>query len=134
MKLVQIAWLLIIVLSSCQNQTEQTVSSTEEISIAKVPDWTTKAIWYQIFVERFRNGDPTNDQTREDIIGTEPSFIPADWSVTAWGHDWYKHESWLDKANGVNFHHNKKVLICYKKKIYIFLSQPYFFYYPVFEG
>lgn len=89
-----------ILISGCQ-QTKQ-----EEASTSKVPEWTTTAIWYQIFVERFRNGDISNDQTREDIIGTEPSFIPADWSVTDWGHDWYKHEPWLDKANGVNFHHN----------------------------
>ncbi|WP_200761284.1 alpha amylase N-terminal ig-like domain-containing protein [Poriferisphaera corsica] len=26
-----------------------------------VPEWTHKAIWYQIFPERFRNGDPSND-------------------------------------------------------------------------
>lgn len=108
MKLIRILTVVfaLIIFTSCQKQTEQTTSPTEEISIAKVPDWTTKAIWYQIFVERFRNGDLTNDQTREDIIGGEPSFIPADWSVTDWGHDWYKHEEWLDKTNGVSFHHN----------------------------
>lgn len=108
MKLIKITTFVIGVLlfTSCENKTEQVTSTTEEVVLPKVPDWTTKAIWYQIFVERFRNGDPTNDQTREDIIGTEPSFIPEDWSVTDWGHDWYKHEPWLDKTNGMNFHHN----------------------------
>jgi len=93
-------------LISCEKKPVQTASIKQKTITVKVPEWTTKAIWYQIFVERFRNGDPTNDQTRDDIIGTEPSLIPADWSVTDWGHDWYKHEPWLDKANGVNFHHN----------------------------
>ena len=26
-----------------------------------VPQWAKKAVWYQIFPERFRNGDPSND-------------------------------------------------------------------------
>jgi cyclomaltodextrinase / maltogenic alpha-amylase / neopullulanase len=106
MRLIKITSLFIVILLSCQKQTEKDISIAQEFNTVKVPIWSAKAIWYQIFVERFRNGDPTNDQTREDIIGTEPSFIPADWSVTDWGHDWYKHEPWLDKANGVNFHHN----------------------------
>ena len=25
------------------------------------PDWAKHAVWYQIFPERFRNGDPSND-------------------------------------------------------------------------
>ncbi|MGE5609699.1 MAG: alpha-amylase family glycosyl hydrolase, partial [Bacillota bacterium] len=27
----------------------------------QTPDWAKQAIWYQIFPERFRNGDPSND-------------------------------------------------------------------------
>ena len=27
--------------------------------------WAQKAVWYQIFPERFRNGDPKNDPTAE---------------------------------------------------------------------
>ena len=30
-------------------------------SPAKTPDWAKNAVWYQIFPERFRNGDPSND-------------------------------------------------------------------------
>lgn len=32
-----------------------------EIDRAKVPDWVRKTVWYQIFPERFSNGDPSND-------------------------------------------------------------------------
>ena len=32
-----------------------------------VPAWSGDAIWYQVFVERFRNGDPGNDPTAHDI-------------------------------------------------------------------
>lgn len=105
-KKITVLFVVFVLAISCQNSKVDSKATIEKVVISKVPDWTTKAIWYQIFVERFRNGDPTNDQTRDDIIGTEPSFVPEDWSVTAWGHDWYKHEPWLDKAKGVNFHHN----------------------------
>ena len=39
-----------------------------------VPAWAGDAIWYQIFVERFRNGDSSNDPTAHDI---ERSDRPA---------------------------------------------------------
>ncbi|MGB4292953.1 MAG: glycoside hydrolase family 13 protein [Bacteroidales bacterium] len=69
-----------------------------------VPEWSKKAVWYQIFVERFRNGDPSNDPSVKDITGAYPDNYPEDWSITPWGHDWYAHESWLDKIKGGNFH------------------------------
>ncbi|MFT5283517.1 MAG: cyclomaltodextrinase, partial [Yoonia sp.] len=34
------------------------------------PQWSKEAIWYQIMVERFHNGDPTNDPTIASIQGT----------------------------------------------------------------
>ena len=33
------------------------------------PAWAREAVWYQIFPERFRNGDPANDPTLEDLRG-----------------------------------------------------------------
>lgn len=58
------------------------------------PAWSKDAIWYQIFVERFRNGDPSNDPRPKDMVGAYPGFIPDSWSITDWGHDWYARESW----------------------------------------
>jgi cyclomaltodextrinase len=66
-----------------------------------VPAWAQDAIWYQIFVERFRNGDPANDPRPEDMKGN----IPPSWSVTPWGHDWYAPEPWLDECQSKNFYH-----------------------------
>jgi len=63
--------------------------------IAIVPEWSKEAIWYQIFPERFRNGDPKNDPTRNDIKGTFPEEIPNSWEITKWGHDWYKPDIWF---------------------------------------
>jgi len=71
-------------------------------TLATVPEWSKEAIWYQIFVERFRNGDHGNDPTPADMAGSYPDKIPGAWKITPWGHDWYAHEPWLDsvKANG----------------------------------
>ncbi len=41
----------------------------QEIDRFKVPDWVAKTVWYQIFPERFYNGDPTNDPSRRASLG-----------------------------------------------------------------
>lgn len=46
----------------------------------KTPDWAKGAIFYQIFVDRFCNGDPTNDvKDREYIYINEPVKQVKDW-------------------------------------------------------
>jgi glycosidase len=67
------------------------------------PVWTANAIWYQIFVERFSNGDPKNDPTSSDIdILPTGMKVPAGWAVTPWTQDWYTAEPWA-KATGKSF-------------------------------
>lgn len=60
-----------------------------------VPNWAENAIWYQIFPERFYNGDSTNDPQPADMVGAYPGFVPGDWQVTPWTWDWQKLEPWL---------------------------------------
>lgn len=43
----------------------------QEIDRFKVPDWVAKTVWYQIFPERFYNGDPTNDPEGTLAWGSE---------------------------------------------------------------
>jgi len=64
-----------------------------------VPQWAKTVVWYQIFPERFRNGDPSNDPTVADIAGADPKEPPTEWQVHPWGSDWYKLENY-EKANG----------------------------------
>jgi len=59
-------------------------------SLHDVPDWSHDVVWYQIFAERFRNGDRTNDPRPQDITGCYPGWVPETWAVTPWGHDWYE--------------------------------------------
>ncbi|MGE3525419.1 MAG: alpha-amylase family glycosyl hydrolase [Gemmatimonadales bacterium] len=68
-----------------------------------VPGWSKDAIWYQIFVERFRNGDPSNDPTVHDIMGVTDQPAPPGWKPTPWSHDWYRQEPWA-RATGRDFY------------------------------
>ena len=72
--------------------------------ISSVPEWAKNAIWYQIFVERFRNGDHSNDPTPADMKGSYPDYIPKSWKITPWGHDWYAREPWLDSIKSKSFY------------------------------
>jgi glycosidase len=67
------------------------------------PAWAADAIWYQIFVERFRNGDPGNDPTVEDVRDFTTDPMPPGWQITPWGWDWYRQEPWA-RASGRPFY------------------------------
>lgn len=78
-------------------------ASSQNQPVRKIlpPAWASEAIWYQIFVERFSNGDPANDPTPATIYsGTDFYKVPSDWSVTPWTQNWYEQESWAKKLGG----------------------------------
>ncbi len=64
------------------------------------PEWASDVIWYQIFVERFHNGDKSNDPKIENIKGTYPGYIPENWSLTPWTQDWYKEDEYFKQVHG----------------------------------
>lgn len=79
-------------------------SSVEESPVnLDVPAWAGDAIWYQILVERFRNGDQTNDPTPHDIEGVTDELPPRGWRPTPWTQDWYRQEPWA-AATGKDFY------------------------------
>ncbi|QQS51605.1 MAG: glycoside hydrolase family 13 protein [Bacteroidota bacterium] len=55
-----------------------------------VPRWAKEVVWYQIFPERFYNGDTTNDPTVDDIAGADPQELPEFWQIHPWTSDWYE--------------------------------------------
>lgn len=59
---------------------------------AQAPEWSKGLIWYQIFPERFRNGDPTNDPNKERARG------PEGWQIHGWASDWYARTDWEQQA------------------------------------
>ncbi len=69
------------------------------------PQWVKHAVFYQIFPERFHNGDPINDPTFESIKGSWPHDNESKWQPSPWNSDWYKLQPWEDE-NGKGFNHN----------------------------
>lgn len=60
------------------------------------PAWAKQAIWYQIFVERFNNGDKTNDQKVENTIVQNMNIIPPKgWKTSEWTGDWFRKDEWM---------------------------------------
>ncbi len=63
------------------------------------PAWAREVVWYQIFPERFRNGDLSNDPTVESLRGADPAEPPTAWQVHPWGSDWYARQAY-ERENG----------------------------------
>jgi glycosidase len=92
---------MLLLAAGCRQIADRKLTEKELMS---VPEWSKHAIWYQIFVERFRNGDTLNDPTPEDMKGGYPDNYPSDWKITPWGHDWYAHEPWLEEIKAGGFY------------------------------
>lgn len=61
------------------------------------PEWASKVIWYQIFVERFNNGDSLNDPRPENIRTKSDFFkVPEQWHITPWTQNWYQEDQWAE--------------------------------------
>lgn len=60
--------------------------------------WQAEAVWYQIFPERFRNGDPSNDPVRESLGAAR--WTPHSWRPRAWTSDWYARDAWEQAKSG----------------------------------
>ncbi|HYE96340.1 MAG TPA: glycoside hydrolase family 13 protein [Rubricoccaceae bacterium] len=79
-----------------------TAAQPDAPALTDTPSWARRAIWYQIFPERFRNGDPSNDPTPASIWGSWP-HVPTTrleevgWRPTPWTHDWYAQEDWAHR-------------------------------------
>ncbi len=76
---------------------------------ATPPEWAAEAVWYQIFPERFRNGDPTNDPTPASMEGAYPqvgedSLVAAGWEPSEWTSDWYEQAGWERRLRDGDFY------------------------------
>ena len=92
------AAVVLLLLSACASEAPGPAGSASGDIPAQlaVPAWAADAVWYQIFVERFRNGDPANDPTLHDMDGSWPFLRPEGWEPTPWGQDWYRQEPWAE--------------------------------------
>ncbi len=81
------------------------LSLSAQTGFSDTPDWAKKAVWYQIFPERFWDGDPSNNPTPLDLEGAWPYFVPEGWTTKTWTSDWYFQDDW-EKNSGLNFYSN----------------------------
>ena len=77
----------------------------EKKVIPRVPSWAKTVVWYQIFPERFNNGDKSNDPAAIDMAGGWPYKVAEDWQVSSWTGDWYKLQPW-EVNSGFDFYGN----------------------------
>ena len=64
------------------------------------PAWAKHAVWYQIFVERFYNGDIFNDPLPEFMTVADMNIVPpAGWKISSWTGDWFKRDSWMKNSD-----------------------------------
>jgi len=54
------------------------------------PQWSKGIVWYQIFPERFSNGDPNNDPKVHDQNGAYPFDDTSPFQIHPWTSDWYQ--------------------------------------------
>jgi cyclomaltodextrinase / maltogenic alpha-amylase / neopullulanase len=70
-----------------------------------VPEWAKGIVWYQIFPERFRNGDLSNDPTLDSLHGAWPHDTGEPWQVHPWTSDWYALQPYERKKGGSIWNH-----------------------------
>ncbi len=64
-----------------------------------LPAWAEGTVWYQIFPERFANGDTTNDPAVEKIF-LETGKKPGGWRVSKWTGNWFEESVWEKNLGG----------------------------------
>ncbi len=97
--LIAVTWIFLF--GACNNSHQKANNGKDEF----VPQWAKGIVWYQIFPERFRNGDPSNDPTFDDIRGAWPHDTVLPWQIHPWKADWYELQPY-EKANGKDIWYN----------------------------
>ncbi|MHB1686919.1 MAG: glycoside hydrolase family 13 protein [Ignavibacteriaceae bacterium] len=64
------------------------------------PEWAKGIVWYQIFPERFADGDKKNDSTLIDKIKLESRKDIPDWHVSRWTSNWFAQSNWEKQLGG----------------------------------
>ena len=78
-----------------------TTGTKQKQSVNEPPQWAKNQIWYQIFVERFNNGDISNDPTPENIYAASNfKQVPENWEITSWTSNWYQPDVYTENMDG----------------------------------
>ena len=66
----------------------------------KFPKWARGIVWYQIFPERFADGDTANDSSLVEKVDLEVGKKIPGWKVTKWTSNWFAESKWEKKLGG----------------------------------
>lgn len=70
-------------------------AQSQSTQFRDAPAWSRNVIWYQVFVERFYNGDHSNDPGPANInVPPMDRIVPKDWTISPWTGDWYAQPGW----------------------------------------
>jgi hypothetical protein len=73
-------------------------ATANAFSESRPPDWARDVVWYQIFPERFRDGDSSNNPERTSL---EWPIMPSErWRISPWTGDWYARDEWEKELDG----------------------------------
>ncbi len=64
------------------------------------PAWAKGIVWYQIFPERFADGDQKNDSSLVDKVDAEYGKKIPGWHTTRWTSDWFAQSAWEKNLGG----------------------------------
>jgi len=64
------------------------------------PNWAKGIVWYQIFPERFADGDKKNDSTLVDKVDAEYGKEIPGWHTSRWTSDWFAQSQWEKNLGG----------------------------------
>ena len=81
---------------------EMTVLNSTKLSVHQTDknlDWARGIVWYQIFPERFADGDTTNEPSKDKVLINSRRQI-KDWKVKRWTSDWFEQDKWEKNAGG----------------------------------
>ena len=76
-----------------------------ELPLDQPPEWARHAVWYQIYPERFCNGDPANDPDKQSLTNSYPHNTVSPWQVHPWNSDWYQLQPY-EKLNTLTLFEN----------------------------
>jgi len=92
---------MVLLSTSCISEKRSDTPFTRKSDLfSDPPQWANEVVWYQIMVERFNNGDLSNDPSIDDIKEGYPGFAPDSWKVTPWTQDWYKEDPYFQQVYG----------------------------------
>ena len=77
---------LTLILAACAAQKDESLL-TQNTDLS----WARGMIWYQIFPERFHNGDPLNDPQASEVPN---AHLQPGWQPHPWTSDWYEFQTW----------------------------------------